>query len=95
MSSKSYNFNYAFVMYDVNEKRVHKIFKICKKYFAHHQNSIFRGEITPSNLIKLKNEIKGIINPNEDYFTIIKFIGKGNFAEEELGKIKNSESIFL
>lgn len=82
-------------MYDVNEKRVQKVFKICKKYFAHHQNSIFRGEITPSNLLKLKKEIKEIINPEEDYLTIIKFIGKGSFSEEELGKIKNSENIFI
>ncbi|MGD9568347.1 MAG: CRISPR-associated endonuclease Cas2 [Sedimentibacter sp.] len=95
MPGKNYNYNYAFLMYDVNEKRVYKVFKICKKYFAHHQNSIFRGEITPSNLLKLKQELKQTIDPLEDYLTIIKFIGKGNFSEEELGKSKNSESIFL
>ena len=26
------SYNYAFVFYDVNEKRVQKVFKICKKY---------------------------------------------------------------
>ena len=25
------SYNYAFVFYDVNEKRVQKVFKICKK----------------------------------------------------------------
>ncbi len=95
MHKKEYNYNYAFLMYDVNEKRVQKVFKICKKYFSHHQNSIFRGEITPSKLIKLKNDLKKIIDPNVDYVTIIKFVGKGSFAEEELGVSKNSEDIFI
>ena len=43
------SYNYAFVFYDVNEKRVQKVFKICKKYLSHFQYSVFRGEITPSN----------------------------------------------
>ncbi|HFK1483072.1 CRISPR-associated endonuclease Cas2 [Bacillus cereus] len=37
------NANYAFVFYDVNEKRVTKVFKICKKYLNHYQKSTFRG----------------------------------------------------
>ena len=44
------SYNYAFVFYDVNEKRVQKVFKICKKYLSHFQYSVFRGEITPSQL---------------------------------------------
>lgn len=27
------NYNYAFLFYDVGEKRVQKVFKICKKIF--------------------------------------------------------------
>ena len=30
---KNTNYNYAFVFYDVNEKKVQKVFKICKKTF--------------------------------------------------------------
>jgi CRISPR-associated protein Cas2 len=59
--SKNYNYNYAFVFYDIADKesevgknRVTKVFKLCKKYFKHHQKSVFRGNITPSNLIKFK-----------------------------------------
>ncbi len=51
------NYNYAFVFYDVNEKRVQKVFKVCKKYLSHYQNSVFRGEISPSKLIQLKTWI--------------------------------------
>ena len=74
--SKNYNYNYAFVFYDVGEKRVNKVFKICKKYLIHHQLSVFRGNITPSNLLKMKSEIQNTIVPNEDFVTIIKLISK-------------------
>ena len=33
---KELNYNYAFLFYDVGEKRVPKVFKICKKYLAHY-----------------------------------------------------------
>lgn len=82
-------------MYDVNEKRVQRVFKVCKKYLSHHQNSIFRGEITPSKLIKLKSEIQRIIESSEDYVTIIKMVSENVFAEEDWGVVKDSESLIL
>lgn len=48
---KNINYNYAFLFYDVKEKRVNKVFKVCKKYLSHFQYSVFRGEITPSKII--------------------------------------------
>ena len=54
MKKKNLNYNYAFVFYDVKEERVNKVFKVCKKYLSHFQKSVFRGEITPSKIIKLK-----------------------------------------
>ena len=85
MATKSKNYNYACVFYDVNEKRVQKVFKICKKYLSHYQNSVFRGDITPSKLIGLREELKGIINEEEDFVCIIKVLNSGVFGEETLG----------
>ena len=42
---KQLNYNYAFLFYDVGEKRVQKVFKICKKYLSHFQKSVFRGDM--------------------------------------------------
>ncbi|MBD5136026.1 MAG: CRISPR-associated endonuclease Cas2 [Lachnospiraceae bacterium] len=83
--NKKLNYNYAFVFYDVNEKRVQKVFKVCKKYLSHYQNSVFRGDITPSKLISLKQEIKNTINEDEDFVCIIKLLNSGFFGEETLG----------
>jgi CRISPR-associated protein Cas2 len=94
--NKNFNCNYAFVFYDINEKRVHKVFKACKKYFHHHQNSVFRGPITPSLLLKLEGELKKIIVEKEDYVTIIKLINGECFDEETLGrKDTTSEDLIL
>ena len=85
------NFNYAFLFYDVGEKRVQKVFKVCKKYLSHFQYSVFRGEITPSQLIQLRTELNKIINAAEDFVCIIKLKNDNVFGEELLGK-KDKES---
>jgi len=103
MLSRHYNFNYAFVFYDIANRetevgkyRVAKVFKICKKYFKHHQKSIFRGNITPSNLMKFKREINDVIDSEIDFVSILKLQNKSVFEEETLGtSATQSESIFI
>lgn len=82
---KRINYNYAFVFYDVNEIRVQKVFKICKKYLSHFQKSVFRGEMTPAKLIKLRNELNQVIDKKEDFVCIIKLMNEEVFGEEVLG----------
>lgn len=91
------SYNYAFVFYDVNEKRVQKVFKICKKYLSHFQFYVFRGEITPSKLIELKTELNRVIDKNEDFICIIKVMNDDVFGEETLGKkdIVTGETLIL
>lgn len=85
-NKKQMNYNYVFVFYDVNEKRVQKVFKVCKKYLSHYQNSVFRGEMSPSKLIRLKNDLKSIINEEEDFLCIVKLMNDNVFGEEIMGK---------
>lgn len=83
--SKSMNYNYAFIFYDVNEKRDQRVFKVCKKYLSHFQKSVFRGEITPSKLISLRKDLNKVIDKNEDFICIIKLLNDNVFGEEVLG----------
>lgn len=83
---KSMNYNYAFVFYDVGERRVQKVFKVCKKYLSHFQYSVFRGEMTPSKLIQLRNDLKKVMDPAEDFVCIIKLMNDNVFGEEILGQ---------
>jgi len=83
---KKINYNYAFVFYDVNEKRVQKVFKVCKKYLSHFQFSVFRGDITPSKLIELENALQKVIDTEEDFICIIKLMNDNVFGEDIIGK---------
>lgn len=84
------NYNYCILFYDVGEKRVHKVFKVCKKYLSHFQKSVFRGEITPSKLISIRNDLKKVINKEEDFICIIKLLNGDVFEEEIIGTQNNS-----
>ncbi|KGN02063.1 CRISPR-associated protein Cas2 [Clostridium novyi A str. 4570] len=94
--SKNMNYNYAFLFYDVKEKRVNKVFKVCKKYLTHYQRSVFRGEITPSKIIKLREDLKKVIDESEDFICIIKSLNNKVFGEEVLGiDIQTAEDLIL
>ncbi|NOH15536.1 CRISPR-associated endonuclease Cas2 [Clostridium cochlearium] len=83
--AKNFNYNYAFLFYDVNEKRVNRVFKTCKKYLSHFQKSVFRGELTPANFILLKKDLNKVINEDEDFICIIKLMNNKVYDEEILG----------
>lgn len=99
----TYKYNYIFLFYDIADEfsevgkyRVAKVFKLCKKYLKHHQKSIFRGSITPSNQIKLIEELKKVIDKDLDFISIIKVQNTRSFAEITIGNDKKeSESIFI
>ena len=90
-------------MYDIadiesqaGKNRVTKVFKICKKYFSHHQKSVFKGEITPSKLLKFKSEIQKVIDEELDFVSIIKLQSKAVFQEDIIGNLENNkEELFI
>lgn len=88
--SKNMKYNYVFVFYDVGEKRVNKVFKICKKYLSHFQKSVFRGDMTPSKLISFKNDLNKVVDKDNDFVCIIKLMNDSVFGEEVIGNRVNS-----
>lgn len=68
---------YVVLVYDIKsdeggQKVLGKTFKICKKYLTHIQNSVFEGEITVGNIMKLKNELNGIVRQDKDSVILFK-----------------------
>ena len=63
---------YVILVYDIKKKKkegqriLNKVFKTCKKYLVHIQNSVFEGELLESQAIKLKSEIDKYIRKNKD-----------------------------
>ena len=57
---------FVILSYDINQKRVGKVMKVCRKYLVHVHKSVFEGNITEATLKKLKKELATIINVKED-----------------------------
>lgn len=61
---------FVVLVYDVNQKRVAKVLKICRKYLMHVQKSVFEGRITDASLKRLKQELTDTVEPKEDAICI-------------------------
>ena len=57
---------FVILVYDVQEKRVAKALKTCRKYLTWVQNSVFEGDIGEANLKKLMIEMKKVIDIHSD-----------------------------
>ncbi len=63
---------YVILVYDVGEKRVGKMLRLCRKYLNWIQNSVFEGETTEVKLKELIIKAQKIMKPEFDsiiYFT--------------------------
>lgn len=86
---------YVIVVYDVGEKRVGKMLKLCRQYLCWVQNSVFEGELSEVKLKELKLKMEGLIEHSED--SVILFTNKigYNMDKQILGKERMSTDNFL
>lgn len=83
---------YVILVYDINlenkegQKVLRKVFKICKKYLVHIQNSVFEGELLESQVIKLKSELNKCIRTDKDSVIFFKSRSQRWLEKEFLGK---------
>lgn len=63
---------YVILVYDIEEKRVAKMLKLCRRYLNWIQNSVFEGEITEVKLKELLRESKSIMDTAYDSMIIFK-----------------------
>lgn len=55
------------VCYDIaNDKRLKKVFKVCKNHGTHLQFSVFESDLTPRERTAFERELKAIIKHDED-----------------------------
>lgn len=60
------------VTYDIcDDKRLRKTFTICRNYGVHLQLSVFECDLSPADLVKLKQELGAVINNAEDQVLFI------------------------
>jgi CRISPR-associated protein Cas2 len=86
---------FVIVVYDVNQKRVAKVLKTCRKYLYWVQNSVLEGEINESALIKLKAELERIIDKDEDSVIFYTFRTTKYSNRELMGIKKGGQDNFI
>lgn len=63
---------YIILVYDINvetkegQRVLNKIFKICKRFLHHIQNSVFEGNLSLADFSKLEVEINNLIRSDID-----------------------------
>jgi CRISPR-associated protein Cas2 len=80
---------YVIIVYDVDVERVSKVNKFLKCYLNWKQNSVFEGEITESQLEKIKVGLKELIDSSVDSVLIYKLPSKKNMEMEVIGTDKS------
>jgi CRISPR-associated protein Cas2 len=63
---------YVILVYDISEKRVGKMLKLCRQYLNWIQNSVFEGELSEVKLKELIIKAKGIMDTSQDSLIIFK-----------------------
>ena len=86
---------YVVLVYDIGEKRVGKMLKLCRRYLNWIQNSVFEGEVTAVKLKELQAEAKKIMRNEEDSIIIFKSRELRWLEKEVMGKEKNELNTFL
>jgi CRISPR-associated protein Cas2 len=86
---------YIIAVYDIGQKRVAKMLKLCRKYLNWIQNSVFEGEITESKLEQLKFEAKQIMDLDEDSFILFKTRQEKWLDKQIIGKERSPIDRFL
>ena len=86
---------YVILVYDMGEKRVGKMLKLCRRYLNWIQNSVFEGEITEVKLKELIYYAKDIMKEDYDSLIIFKNRQKKWLDKEIVGKERNTLERFL
>ena len=86
---------YVILVYDMGEKRVGKMLKLCRQYLNWIQNSVFEGDLSEAKLRELTIKMKSLMDTSED--SVILFTNKMdyNMNKQIIGKERMSTDIFL
>lgn len=86
---------YVILVYDMGQKRVGKMLKLCRRYMNWIQNSVFEGELTEVQLRELLHQAKRIMNEEEDSLILFKNRDQKWLDKQIVGVERQSTNDFL
>lgn len=86
---------YVLLVYDIKERRVGKMLKLCRQYLNWIQNSVFEGEISEVKLKELLLKAEAFLDLDEDSVIIFKSRTQEWLQKEVLGQERKRLDTFL
>ena len=86
---------YIILVYDIEEKRVGKMLKLCRQYLNWIQNSVFEGELSQVKLDELLYKARDIMKEEKDSIIIFKSRQERWLEKMVIGKEKNKLDNFI
>lgn len=86
---------YIILVYDMGEKRVAKMLKLCRRYLNWIQNSVFEGSLSELQLKKLILEAQQIMDEDQDSLIIFSSRNERWLDKMVIGQEKNKLDNFL
>lgn len=86
---------YVILVYDMGEKRVAKMLKLCRKYLNWIQNSVFEGEISEVRLKELTLKAEEMMDLETDSLIIFSSRTEKFLNKQVIGKERSSIDNFL
>ena len=80
---------YVILVYDIEEKRVGKMLKLCRRYLNWIQNSVFEGELSEVKLKELLHEAGKIMDKEKDSIIVFQSRQEKWLEKMVVGKEKN------
>ena len=80
---------YVILVYDIGEKRVGKMLKLCRQYLNWIQNSVFEGDITEVKLEELRIKARKLMNEETDSLILFKSRDEKWLYKEVIGMERN------
>ena len=86
---------YVILVYDMGQKRVGKMLKLCRRYLNWIQNSVFEGEITEVKMKELTLKMKEIMHEQVDSVIIFSSRDEVWLKKRIIGVEKGKTNVFL
>ena len=91
---------YVILVYDIclegnGARRLSRVFKTCKKYLHHIQDSVFEGELLKVQLLQLQKELKKTVDQKLDSVIVFKSRQEKWLEKEFWGKSDDATDFLL
>lgn len=78
---------FVILVYDVSSRHNKRVSSVCEAFLTRTQRSVFEGQLTERHLRMLKQQLKPLIDGENETITIYTIANPSNIEKQSLGSI--------